>query len=123
MLLFFSQVQPFLVACIAEIQLQQHNSDYEYASFSLACLFLVIILVSIVNTLILIIRHSSVSDHPKIILRFDILFAPFKHRSMISHLWTPIILSAKVGLVYVLMCTPKEYAYIISITISVAVRF
>ena len=66
MTLFFIQIQPFVMAGLAEVWLNQTTTDYEKASYSLACMILVMVSVGILNTTILILRHSKVSDHPLI---------------------------------------------------------
>ena len=115
------------MATIAEITTSETTtnnsnrySDYEYASFCLACLFLAVVCVSVVNSLVLILRHSSVSDHPVIQLRFNTLFTPFKQNHMFAQMFFPVLLSAKIIMVYALQCT-TEFTNIACIIISAAV--
>jgi hypothetical protein len=70
------------MASLAEINLFMKDTDYEYASFSMACCFISIVALSIANSIILILRHSSISDHPVIQLRFNTLFTAFKQKSL-----------------------------------------
>eukprot|EP00347_Sterkiella_histriomuscorum_P004310 403360935 len=120
MIIFFAQIQPLTLASLAEINLERNeNSDYEYASYCLACLIIAVISVNIVNSFILIIRHSGVSDHPTIQLRFNTLFAAFKQNQMFSQMFFPILLSAKVILVYAMQFT-TDFTNIACIIISAA---
>lgn len=53
-----------MFSALAEINAGEVTSEYEYASFSLACLVVIIIVISIVNSLSLVLRHYQISDHP-----------------------------------------------------------
>ncbi len=58
MMLFFAMLQPLALASFAEVtQGQSTESEYEYASYSLAFLILTMIAISIANNVVLILRH------------------------------------------------------------------
>jgi hypothetical protein len=107
MLLFFTMLQPLTMAALAEVQVSAtSSSEYEYASYCFSCLILSVIGVALFNTLVIVLRHYSVSDHPLIMLRFNTLFAPFKTSENNGHLlpflFFPLVLSIKVFNIFVL---------------------
>lgn len=115
--LYFVMLQPLTIATISEVSAAAiDSSSFEYVSYCLAMTFLVMIPVSILNTLVIILRHYSTSDHPEVQLRFNFLFTAFKQRSLHSLLFVPIVMTGKV-----VICCSNQYTA--NLAISIAVRF
>lgn len=124
MIIFYTMMIPFMLASLAEIQLgiPENASNYAYTSFTLAILILMICIIGgILNSLVLVFRHSRYSDHPTIQLRFNCLFTAFKVNSLFSQLFFPIVMISKVLNLYILLYL-QEFQSIFCIVVSVAVR-
>jgi hypothetical protein len=123
MFLFFISIQPMMVPAIAEIQANTSGgSDYEYASYCLAWLVIALCLIAVVNSLILVLRHYSISDHPVVQLRFNALFTAFKQGSLASALCLPLGMLTKLASVYALLWAPS-YNLPICLALSSGVLF
>ena len=128
MMIFFSMLQPLTLAAFAEVsQGRTANSDYEYASYSLSCLVLAIISTSILNSLVLVLRHYRMSDHPMIQLRFNVLFTAQRcsEHTLAPHLFMPLTLAIKFFQVYALYYAPTPlllHQYLTVLILSIIVR-
>ena len=93
----------------------------------MSCLVLAIISISILNSLVLVLRHYRMSDHPMIQLRFNALFSAQRcsEHTLAPHLFMPLTLAIKFFQVYALYYAPTPlllHQYLTVLILSIIVR-